>query len=303
MKTGQAGSIYKQHWKRAGLLMSLPAIFTILIFIFIPLIMNAGYAFTDFNVSSTIPKFIGLENFKSIFKDHDFGLVCRNTIELALLYVVGLNTLAIFIAVLIARISRGFGNFIKSVLYFPCLLAMVVVGFIWRVLFNYTNGIINKVLMLVFPQDMVPEWLGAPNMIMISISITVIWYALGYYMVIYYAGLMAIPVELYEVSKIEGASNWKEFTKVTLPLLAPTITINVVLTTMAIIATFDLPYALTNGGGPGKLGTTIPIWIYQMYFINYQYGKAIALSCFLTVIAVVVAIIELKILLKREVDH
>ena len=303
MKTGKAGSIYKQHWKRAGLLMSLPAIFTILVFVFIPLIMNTGYAFTEYNVSSTIPKFIGFENFKSIFSDPNFGLVCRNTIELALLYVVGLNTLAILIAVLIVRISRGFGNFVKSILYFPCLLAMVVVGFIWRVLFNYTNGIINKVLMLVFPENMVPEWLGAPNMIMISLSITIIWYALGYYMVIYYAGLMAIPVELYEVSNIEGANSWQEFTKVTLPMLAPTITINVVLTSMAIIGTFDLPYALTNGGGPGKLGTTIPIWIYQMYFINYQYGKAIALSSFLTVIAIAVAVVELKILLKKEVEN
>ena len=283
--------------------MSIPAMLTILVFIFIPLFMNVGYAFTDYNVSSTTPRFIGFDNFKSIFSDHDFGLVCRNTLELALLYVVGLNTLAIFIAVLIVRVSRGFGNVVKSILYFPCLLAMVVVGFIWRVLFNYSNGIINKILMLIIPADNIPEWLGAPNMIMISISITVIWYALGYYMVIYYAGLMAIPIELYEVSKIEGANSWQEFTKVTLPMLAPTVTINVVLTTMAIIGTFDLPYTLTNGGGPGKLGTTIPIWIYQMYFINYQYGKAIALSSFLTIIAVVVAIVELKILLKKEVDN
>jgi len=300
MKASHDGSIYKHHWKRAGMLMSLPAILIIVIFIFVPLIMNVGYALTDYNVSSKIPKFIGFENFKNIFRDPDFGLVCKNTIVLALIYVVGLNTLAIFIAVLIMRVSKGLGNFIKTLLYFPCLLAMVVVGFIWRVLFNYTDGIINKALMFVFPQGQVPEWLGAPNMVMVSIGITVIWFALGYYLVIYYAGLMSIPVELYEVSNIEGASSWQEFSKVTLPLLAPTITINVVLTTMAIIATFDLPFALTNGGGPGKLGTTIPLWIYQMYFANYQYGKAIALSCFLTVIAVVVAVIELKILLKRE---
>jgi ABC-type sugar transport systems, permease components len=283
--------------------MSLPAMLTLVVFIFIPLIMNLGYSLTDYTVSSTIPRFIGLKNFQSIIKDPDFGLVCKNTIVLALIYVVGLNTLAIFISVLIVKVSRGFGNFIKTALYFPCLLAMVVVGFIWRVLFNYTDGIINKALMLIIPESIVPEWLGNPNMIMISIGITVIWFALGYYIVIYYAGLMAIPVELYEVSNIEGAGRWQEFKHVTLPLLAPSITINVVLTTMAIIATFDLPFALTNGGGPGKFGTTIPLWIYQMYFMNYQYGKAIALACLLAVIAVIVAIIELKILLKREVEN
>ncbi len=302
MKTAQTSGIYTKSWRRAGLLMALPAMLTIVVFVFLPLAMNVGYSLTDYNVSSLIPNFIGLNNFKSIINDPDFGLVCKNTIVLALIYVVGLNSLAILISVLIARVGRTFGNFVKSVLYFSCLLAMVVVGFIWRVLFNYTNGIINKVLSVFMPESMIPEWLGNPNIIMTSIGITVIWFALGYYVVIYYAGLMSIPTDLYEVSNIEGANSFQEFRYVTLPLLAPSITINVVLTTMAIIATFDLPFALTSGGGPGKFGTTIPIWIYQMYFMNYQYGKAIALSCFLAVIAIIVAIIELKILLKREVE-
>ena len=83
-------------------------------------------------------------------------------------------------------------------------------------------------------------------------------------------------------------------------MLAPSITINVVLTTMAIIGSFDLPYTLTNGGGPGQYGTVIPIWIYRLYFNNMQYGKALALAVILAVIAMIVAVIELKILLKRE---
>lgn len=302
MRIARKSGVYKDSWKWSGMMMSLPAILTVLVFIFIPLAMNLGYSFTDYTVSSIVPRFIGFTNFINIINDPDFGLVCINTIKLAVIYVVGLNTLAIFISVLIARVGRKFGNLVKTILYFSCLLAMVVVGFIWRVLFNYSNGIINKVLSFVLPKGMIPEWLGDPSYIMLSIGITVIWFALGYYVVIYYAGLMSIPTDLYEVSNIEGANSWQEFRYVTLPLLAPSITINVVLTTMAIIASFDLPYTLTNGGGPGKYGTTIPIWIYQMYFLNFQYGKSIALSCFLAVIAIIVAIIELKILLKKEVE-
>ena len=295
------GTVYQRQWRRAGLLMAAPAMLTIVLFVFVPLLMNVGYALTDYNVTSTVPRFIGLTNFKNIINDPDFGLVCKNTIQLALLYVVGLNVLAILLSVLVVQLGNGLGTAIKSILYFPCLLAMVVVGFIWRILFNYNSGVINRVLEAIHvPEALIPEWLGDPKMIIISCSITIIWYALGYYVVIYYAGLMNIPPELYEVSSIEGANKWQEFTKVTLPLLAPSITINVVLTTMAIIGNFDLPYALTNGGGPGKYGTTIPIWIYQLYFKNYQYGKAIALAVLLALFAIIVALIELKILLKRE---
>lgn len=302
LKKHHGGSnVYQVQWRKAGLLMAAPAMLVIIAFVFIPLILNMGYALTDYNVTSTVPRFIGLNNFKSIISDPDFGLVCKNTLELAVLYVVGLNILAILVAVLVVRLGSGLGNTIKSILYFPCLLAMVVVGFIWRILFDYNNGVINKALeFLHLPEAFIPEWLGDSKMIIVSVSLTIIWYALGYYVVIYYAGLMNISPDLYEVSSIEGASKWQEFRKVTLPLLAPSITINVVLTTMAIIGTFDLPYALTNGGGPGKYGTTIPIWIYQLYFKNYQYGKALALAVFLAVIAVVVALIELKILLKKE---
>jgi len=293
---------FKKVWARIGVLMSLPAILSVAIFVFTPLFMNIGYSLTDYSVSSTVPRFIGLENFKNIINDMNFKLIMTNTLKLALLYVIGLNTLAILVSVLIVQVGRKLGNFVKSVLYFPCLLAMVVVGFIWRILFNYTHGMINKALMFLgVPENLVPEWLGDPKMIIYSIGITIIWYALGYYVVIYYAGLMSIPVELYEVSNIEGANKWQEFLYVTLPLLAPSITINVVLTSMAIIGSFDLPYTLTNGGGPGKFGTTLPVWIYQTYFHDYLYGKAIAQAAMLTGIAVIIATIELKILLKREV--
>lgn len=302
MKGKKSSVHYKKAWSKAGLLMALPAMLSIIIFVFIPLIMNLGYSLTNYSVSTTVPRFIGLNNFRTIIKDPHFKLVIKNTVQLALLYVIGLNTLAIFISVLIVRVRRSLGNFVKSVLYFPCLLAMVVVGFIWRILFNYTNGIINKTLTTIgIPENMIPEWLGDPKMIIFSIGVTIIWFALGYYVVIYYAGLVSIPTELYEVSNIEGAGQWQEFIYVTLPLLAPSITINVVLTSMAIIGSFDLPYTLTNGGGPGKFGTTLPVWIYQTYFHDYQYGKAIAQAVLLTGVAVVIAVIELKLLLKREV--
>ena len=123
-------SVIKRKWQTAGIIMAAPAMIVIITFIFLPLIMNIGYAFTNYNLNSIVPKFTGLTNFRNILRDPDFWLVCKNTLVLALVYVLGLNTIAIIVSVMIAKLSVGLGNAIKSVLYFPCLLAMVVVGYI-----------------------------------------------------------------------------------------------------------------------------------------------------------------------------
>lgn len=287
-------------WGLHGTLMAVPALALVIVFIYTPLFMNIGYSMT--NYSSTVRqdlKFIGFENFQRLFADKDFMLVVNNTLYLTILYVVILNTMAVVFSVLIMQTSQKYGAFIKSILYFPCLIAMAVVGYMWKIMYSYKNGLINMFLGAI-GFEKVPQWLGDIKMIMPSTAIAIIWYALGYYIVIYYAGLMAIPTELYEASSVEGSNRWQDFRFITFPLLAPSITINVILTTMAIIGSFDLPYTLTSGGGPGRFGTTIPLWIYRLYFTDYQFGQSIALSVLLMVVAMVVALIELKVLTARE---
>ena len=300
-KLSRAGtSIIARSWRFKGALMAMPALLLVVTFVFIPLFMNVGYSFTNYSSAQRDNlSFIGTLNFQKLFADKDFGMIVGNTLYLAMLYVVILNTIAIIFAVLITQVRRRFGSFVKSLLYFPCLIAMAVVGYIWRIIFSYKDGILNMFLGSLGFKSL-PEWLGKPGLIIPSIAIAIIWYALGYYIVIYYAGLMAIPVELYESSAVEGSNRWKDFRYITFPLLAPSITINVILTSMAIIGTFDLPHTLTTGGGPGRFGTTIPLWIYRLYFKDYQFGQSIALSVLLMAVAMTVALIELNILVRRE---
>jgi len=289
-----------QKWGLQGALMAVPALALVIMFVFTPLFMNIGYSFTNYSSSNRKEMtFIGFENFQRLFADKDFMLVLSNTLYLTILYVVILNTMAVIFSVLIVQTHQRYGAFIKSVLYFPCLIAMAVVGYVWKILYSYKSGLFNTILKTI-GFEKVPQWLGTPSMIMPSTAIAIIWYALGYYVVIYYAGLMAIPTELYEASSVEGSNRWQDFKYVTFPLLAPSITINVILTTMAIIGSFDLPFTLTTGGGPGRFGTTIPLWIYKLYFTDYQFGQSIALSVLLMLVAVSVALIELKVLTKRE---
>lgn len=291
---------YRNRWEIEGVMFALPSFIVLLVFIIIPIILNLRYCLTDYDGIRANFKFIGLDNFISIFKSDSFLVILLNTLQLSVIYVIGLNVLAIIIAAVIVRVGARFGNFVKSLLFFPCLLSMVVVGFIWRLIYNYNNGLINMTANKLGLEFMIQEWLGDKNLILPSVGISIIWFALGYYLIIYYAGFMAIPVELYEAADVEGASPVKQFFKVTLPMLAPSITINVVLSTVAILAAFDLPYVLTAGGGPGYYGSTLAIEIYRYAYNSIQQGKAFALSVILALISIAIALVELRLLLKHE---
>lgn len=294
-------SIYTEKWKRTALWMVLPALLVVFVFTIYPFLRNIRYAFTDYNMASTTPKFIGLANFRSMIKDRSFGLVVGNSLKTTFVYTVVINIFALMLAILISKAGRKFGNFVKTVIYFPQLLSMVVVGFLWRIMFNYNYGPINSILSLLgVPQDSLPQWLGDVTLVIPSVSVALVWLVSGYYAIVYFAGLVNIPQMYYEVAAIEGATPWEELIHVTLPFLSPSITISTVLLTVESLSVFAVPAAMTEGGGPGRYGTTMALWAYNTYYSNFQYGKAIAISVTLGLVAILLAFVEMKILLHRE---
>lgn len=292
---------FTDSWSTLGVLYVMPTLLAITIFVIIPICMNFWLAFTNYKGFGEPFRFIGLFNFRDLFTDSNFWLVLANTGKLLLIYVVALNVLAIIFAVLINNVGRRFGNFVKSLLYFPCLLAGVVVGFVWRLILNYQDGLLNATLRAIGLDSLASNWLGESYLVIPVVSLVIVWFATGYYTVIYYAGLMNISPEYYEVCEIEGANGWQQFRYVTIPLLAPSITINVVLSTMGVLGSYDLPNALTAGGGPGYYGTTIAMLVFRTVYEKFQYGRALAVAVVMVFIAVILAYYELKLLLKREV--
>jgi raffinose/stachyose/melibiose transport system permease protein len=272
------------------------------VFIVLPVILNFYLAFTNYKGFGVPFRFIGLQNFRSILTDPSFWVVFANTFKLLLIYVVVLNVVAVFLAVLIVDMGAGFGSFIKSLLHFPCLLAQVVVGFVWRMLLSYQRGLVNVTFRGLGLESLALNWLGEKNLVIPVISLVIVWFATGYYTIIYYAGLMGISPEYYEVATLEGANARQKFRFVTLPLLAPAITINVVLSTMGVLGAYDLPTSLSSGGGPGYHGTTFAILVIRYVYETYQMGKALSVAVVMALIAIVFAYIELKLLVRREVQ-
>jgi ABC-type sugar transport system permease subunit len=300
-RTLKRTSSFTDKWAVQGFLFVLPAVFFVTVFIIVPVFMNLFLAFTNYKGFGVDYRFIGLHNFRSIFTDSSFWLVLGNTFKLLLIYVVVLNVVAVFLAVLIVDMGEGFGNFIKSLIYFPCLLARVVVGFVWRMILNYQRGLVNVTFRNLGLDFLAVNWLGEKDLVIPIMGLVIVWFATGYYTIIYYAGLMAISPDYYEVATLEGANARQKFRYVTLPLLAPAITINVVLSTMGVLAAYDLPTSLSSGGGPGYHGTTLAILVIRYIYESYQTGKALSVAVVMALIAVVLAYFELKLLVRREV--
>nr|WP_240353163.1 sugar ABC transporter permease [Cohnella algarum] len=231
-----------------------PALICVAIAFYIPFAMTIRYSLTQWNGISKNPKFIGLDNFKQIFSgDANFLNASWFTIKYAVLYIVIINVLAILLA-LVLDMKLKTSTWLRAAFFIPYILSLVIVGFIWKFIFmqgfeslgeSTGWGIFNL------------SWLGEPGLAFISVLFVSIWQSIGFYMVIYIAGLQSIPDDLKEAATVDGAGPIRRFFNITLPLLAPSITISVFMALTNSIKVFDVILSLT-GGAPAARRTASP---------------------------------------------
>ncbi len=280
---------YRRKQQLAYLLFLLPAIAVILVFMLYPVLMNIGYSFTNWDGIKNEVDFVGLDNYRKIFASKELGGIIKNTLFFAVIYLPVLNILAFVLAYFVKACGKSSGVF-KAVCYFPGLLAPAVVGYIWRLIFDMNNGLINKALRTLGWDSMVQNWLGQAHTVLPSISITVVWACVGYYMILYYAGLMAVPLDLYEAASIDGASVVQRFFHITIPQIIPSIRMNLVFSTMGVLTMFDIPYTMTSGG-PGYDSMTMAL---QIYFYNYNMQPNLGVTLTVVLLAFTIMVVLLQ---------
>jgi len=284
-----------------GLSFVTPSAIVILMFLLIPAGMAIHYSFTDWNGISANYNFIGFDNFVRVINAPGFDRIVQNMIFLLLVYIPILNILAILLSVALFDIGK-LAPVYKVLIYLPGLLSTVVVGLIWRTIYNPVIGPIARVIGAMGTEGTMPELLGQSSTVMYAMSITFIWFALGFYSLIYMGGLSNIPTDIYEAADIDGASSPKKLLYITLPLLMPSITINVVLSIIGILMEFQLPLVLT-GGGPGYASQTPALRAFNYATREFRPGMSMALSVLLTAVAVGISVILTTVLRRREVEH
>ena len=272
-----------------GIIYVLPSFILIMAFCIIPIFMSGYFSFTSYNIM-TPPKFVGLENYEEVFQDGYVADAAKKTLFYVLMTVQEQTILSlVFAAFLAYKMQNKTGGFLRSVMFIPVIASAVTAGTIWRIILNTEGGLLNNILNF-FHLDSV-NWLGSTKTALISICIVAVWKNVGYFLVIYYAGIMGISKDLYEAAKVDGATSIQQFFKITLPMLKPITYLVVTLGIIWSFQVFDLAYLMT-GGGPGRATVTLVMGIYNAAFKQYKMGYACAMAMLLLLIVVIINVIE-----------
>jgi len=276
----------------------LPAIVILTVFLVIPILEAFQWSLLDYKIIAGTGEFVGLENFKEIFSDDKFWQAFWNTI-LFLVIVLPLNIfLPMILAVLVNQAVKGVGVF-RVLYYLPVVTPMVVAALMWKMLYSQ-SGVISEFLMWIGVFDKQSNLLVQSSTALTAVAMITVWKGLGYYMIMYLAGLQSIPKDVYESASIDGASSLQKFWKITVPMLIPSITLVSVLTIIGGLKVFE-EIALTTGGGPAGATTTLVMYIYDK-FNNLDVSIASAAGMVLLILAIGASLLQMKLTKQREDD-
>jgi multiple sugar transport system permease protein len=265
-----------------------PSFLLLVIFSILPIGMDIYYSFTKYNVIN-VPQWIGLDNYRSIFKDIYFIASLKNTTVFTLITVPLTSLFSLLLAAILAELFRSqFGDFIKGALFVPVIASSIMVGVLWSICLS-SRGPVNLILRIFNIPSV--QWLGRTETALLSVAGVSIWKNVGYYLVICYAGIMDIPRSLYEAAKVDGANAVQRFFNITLPSMSTVVYLIVTLGIIWSFQVFDLTYIMT-GGGPGYATQTLVMTIYNAAFKEYKMGYATAVALVLLIIILAVTIIQ-----------
>lgn len=292
---------FSMHTKRLiwiWTFLALPVLFYSVIR-FYPTLDAFRLSLTDWNLMKP-PKFIGLENYRKMFADPAFWQVFKNTFAY-LIFGTPISLLLSFtIAFFLDRVRFGHG-FIRALYFLPFLTTAAAMAWVWRWFYQPAPiGVINDLLAQFGLQQQ--PFLRSTTQALPSIMVTAIWAGLGFQVIIFMAGLRAIPTTFYEAARIDGLGEWAILRKITLPLLKPTTVFLVVLSSIGFLRIFDQVYNMTTNDPGGPLGSTKPLvlMIYQSAFSSYQMGYAAAQTVVLFLILLVISLLQLWILRDKK---
>jgi multiple sugar transport system permease protein/raffinose/stachyose/melibiose transport system permease protein len=265
-----------------------PPLLLYLVFAVLPILVAAWFSLTDWDGIRRTVGFVGLDNYARMAGDPEVHRAFLVTAVLAIVATLAVNLIAIPAAVLLSH-NDAITRVYRSAIFFPLVLSPIVVGFLWQSVLS-TTGLLNA-LLREFDMKPVP-WLGQPTLAVASIAFVTIWQSLGFTTILYLAALRTIPDDLYEAARIDGAGPWAQFRHVTFPLLAPALTVNVVLLMIFFMRLYEYVLVMTQGGPVGSTQTAAYLLVIQAFErARYGYGSAIAIVMLLVVGAIALGLV------------
>ena len=291
-----SNSKWKKKERLENFIYTLPAVILVTMMMYIPFVMSAYYSLTQWNGIAKDPVFIGLGNFAAIFSGKSNFL---NSLWFTVRYTIGFVIFSNVLALAVCLTKKfKLDNLYRGLFFIPYIMSMTIVGFIWK--FIFTQGF-AKLFDITGWEALNLSWLGDPKLAFYSVVAVGVWQGLGFYIVLYIAGLKAIPDEVIEAAIVDGASPAQRFFRVVLPLLGPSMTTCIFMSLTNGLKVFDIILALTKGG-PGTATYSTTMQIYQEAFTNNNYGLGSAQAIIYFIVVMVITQLVLKAMSKREVD-
>lgn len=288
-----------KHSKLYDTLFLAPGFLIYIIFMIVPVAMCFFYSFTNWDGISATYKLIGLRNFENLFKDAAFFQALQVTVIIMIVTTLIYNVFGIILAALLNDKGRLLG-ISRSAIFIPTVMSSVVVAFIWSYMVQTNGGVINSVIELLGGSTV--DFYSTPTTTIFMISGIICWNSLGFFVVIYISTLSTIPQEIYEACMVDGANWFQRFFHITLPLLAPGITINCILAVAGGLKQYDHVKVIT-GGGPGGATQTVTLFSVEKAFEYNRRGYSSAAVIILFLIIVVLSVIQLSISKRHEVEY
>ena len=281
-------------WQRRipGFLMAAPAVAVFLAMFIVPMILAFVLSLTDWNGYSVNLNFIGFENYLHAFQNPRTVNAAIFTFVVALIGTVLCNAIGLAAAVLIAGPGRP-NTLMRTVFFYPYIISALIIGFLWSAMLA-PQGVVNSLL----AQVGIPAlpFLTDVTFAKASVILTIVWSHFGFNMILFLAGIKSVPAEYYEAATVDGATRWQQFRSVTLPLIAPVLTVNLVLTLVGLLKTYDIVLALTDGGPAGST-QTIVYQVLKDSFAQANLGFGAAQS---VILLIVTAVLGLSVTLARR---
>lgn len=281
----------KNNW--AAYLFILPLILLSFVMIYYCIIRTVMTSFTDWNGMSDTMNFVGLKNYAKLLKDKTFWTAVVNNIIFFFGTVFVQAAVGFLIAVLLKKKLPG-SNVFKAVYFMPIAMATSITTAIFKIIMDPTNGSLNNFLRAVHLDMFAVSWLGDKRYALLSVIIVNIFQWMGFSMITYYAGLMALPDDVYEAAKIDGAGFWRTTISVTFPMLKGTTNVLLILGIVGSLKTFDIVKLLT-GGGPGSSTTVLNTYLYEKAFKDFNAGGAASIGVAILIIAMIMSFLQIKL--------
>ena len=289
---------------RWGVIFVLPSVLFFCLFSFYP-ILNALYTsfFNKKLLSLKAPDFIGIEHYRYLFRSPDFWNSVRATLVFTLGTFIPLLLLSLVLAALVMRVKGRYQKILQMAYYSPSVLSSVVAAVIWLAIFD-PRGLANQWLNALFSTPGIDhKWLANAVTVQISTMVVYFWKYIGYFVIIFIAGMATIPNTLHEAAKIDGANDWQSFWRVTLPLLKPTVVLVSIIAMLQCLRTFSVQYLFTQSGAPQAPINVITLNVYSTGIRDRLIGRASAMSIILFLMMLIFTWLQFKTTKSEEVSY